>query len=211
MSVAVDPATAATSTGPNASPGRATSALIAWVLARPTVAVLLGIDADRRPSEAMIRRLLQAIDPDLLTTAIGIWLAARIPAPAPGSRRAIAVDGKTLRGSRTRDSAARHVLAAADQHTGIVLASTDVDTKTNEITRFTASGSHADLLSSRCIRSGVVSPAASARASRSCSPAATATRSGSSASAGAAPPARTGARTAPTDHPEPPASPRCHR
>jgi predicted transposase YbfD/YdcC len=101
-------------------------------------AVLLGIDADRRPSEAMIRRLLQAIDPDLLTAAIGIWLAARIPAPATGSRRAIAVDGKTLRGSRTRDRPARHVLAAADQHTGIVLASTDVDTKTNEITRFTA-------------------------------------------------------------------------
>lgn len=48
------------------------------------------------------------------------------------------MDGKTLRGSRTRDHAARHVLAAADQRTGIVLASTDVDTKTNEITRFAA-------------------------------------------------------------------------
>ncbi|MFF5235348.1 ISAs1 family transposase [Dactylosporangium sp. NPDC000521] len=48
------------------------------------------------------------------------------------------MDGKTLRGSRARDSVGRHVLAAADQHTGVVLASTDVDTKTNEITRFTA-------------------------------------------------------------------------
>jgi predicted transposase YbfD/YdcC len=46
------------------------------------------------------------------------------------------VDGKTLRGSRSRDSAARHVLAAAEHDTGVVLASTDVDTKTNEITRF---------------------------------------------------------------------------
>jgi hypothetical protein len=46
------------------------------------------------------------------------------------------VDGKTLRGSRTRDTTARHVLAAADRDTGVVLASTDVDTKTNEITRF---------------------------------------------------------------------------
>jgi hypothetical protein len=45
---------------------------------------------------------------------------------------AIAVDGKTLRGSRTRHSPARHVLAAADQQTGVVLAGTDVDTKTNE-------------------------------------------------------------------------------
>jgi hypothetical protein len=86
----------------------------------------------------MIRRLLQAIDPDLLAAAIGRWLAARMPAPPPGSRQSVAVDGKTLRGSRSRDSTARHVLAAADQHTGVVLASTDVDTKTNEITRFAA-------------------------------------------------------------------------
>lgn len=118
---------------------RSYTAIGEWVADLPAdTAMLLGIDVDRRPSEAMIRRLLQAIDPDLLTAAIGIWLAARIPAPAPGSKRAIAVDGKTLRGSRTRDSPARHVLAAADQPTGIVLASTDVDTKTNEITRFAA-------------------------------------------------------------------------
>ena len=116
---------------------RSYTAIAEWVQDLPaSTAVLLGIDADRRPSEAMIRRLLQAVDPDLLSTAIGTWLATRVPAPAPGRRQALAVDGKTLRGSRTRDSAARHVLAAADQHTGVVLASTDVDTKTNEITRF---------------------------------------------------------------------------
>jgi hypothetical protein len=51
-------------------------------------------------------------------------------------QRAIAVDGKTLRGSQTIDTTARHVLAACDQNTSIVLASTDVDGKTNEITRF---------------------------------------------------------------------------
>jgi hypothetical protein len=51
-------------------------------------------------------------------------------------KRAIAVDGKTLRGSRSSDTTARHVMAACDQDTGVVLASTDVDAKTNEITRF---------------------------------------------------------------------------
>ena len=40
-----------------------------------TTALALGIAPDRRPSEAMIRRLLQAMDPQLLTTAIGVWLA----------------------------------------------------------------------------------------------------------------------------------------
>jgi predicted transposase YbfD/YdcC len=118
---------------------RSYTAIAEWVADLPAdTAALLGIDANRRPSEAMIRRLLQAIDADLLAAAIGTWLAARIPPAAHGGRRAVAVDGKTLRGSRTRDSPARHVLAAADHDTGVVLASTDVDTKTNEITRFAA-------------------------------------------------------------------------
>jgi hypothetical protein len=112
---------------------------------------LLGIDTDRRPSEAMIRRLLQAIDPDLLAAAIGAWLSARIPPPAPGYRRAVAVDGKTLRGSRTRVDLAVHVLAAACHDTGVVLASTDVQAKTNEITRFTALLEHVSDLHARVV------------------------------------------------------------
>jgi predicted transposase YbfD/YdcC len=116
---------------------RSYTAIAEWVTDLPAdTAMLLGIDPGRRPSESMIRRLLQAVDPDLLAATIGTWLATRIPPAASGSRRAIAVDGKTLRGSRTRTAAARHVLAAADQSTGVVLASTDVDSKTNEITRF---------------------------------------------------------------------------
>ena len=74
---------------------RSSTAIAEWVADLPAdTAVLLGIDADRRPSEAMIRRLLQAIDPDLLAAAIGAWLAETIPPPAPGSRRAVAGDGK---------------------------------------------------------------------------------------------------------------------
>jgi predicted transposase YbfD/YdcC len=116
---------------------RSYTAIGEWVADLPDdTAGLLGIDVDRRPSEAMIRRLLQALDPDVLAAVIGTWLAAQIPAPPSGAKQAIAVDGKTLRGSRSGDAVARHVLAAADQHSGVVLASTDVDTKTNEITRF---------------------------------------------------------------------------
>jgi predicted transposase YbfD/YdcC len=116
---------------------RSYTAIAEWVGDVPaTTALTLGIDPDRRPSEAMIRRLLQALDPDLLTAAIGDWLATRSATALPAVKRAIAVDGKTLRGSRTTDSTARHVMAACDQDTGVVLASTDVDGKTNEITRF---------------------------------------------------------------------------
>ncbi|MER7283397.1 transposase family protein [Dactylosporangium sp. NPDC000244] len=43
---------------------RSYTAIGEWVADLPAdTAVLLGIDADRRPSEAMIRRRLQALDP----------------------------------------------------------------------------------------------------------------------------------------------------
>ncbi|WP_203831579.1 ISAs1 family transposase, partial [Actinoplanes palleronii] len=113
---------------------RSYTAIAEWVADVPaTTALALGIAPDRRPSEAMIRRLLQALDAQLLTTAIAVWLAGQATS---ADRQAIAVDGKTLRGSRTGDHTARHVLAACDQSIGMVLASTDVDGKTNEITRF---------------------------------------------------------------------------
>jgi predicted transposase YbfD/YdcC len=116
---------------------RSYAAIAEWVADLPVdTAGRLGIDPSRRPSEAMIRRLLQALDADRLTAVVAAWLATRIPAQTTGQRRAIAVDGKSIRGSRTGDSAARHVLAACDQATGIVLANTDVDGKTNEITCF---------------------------------------------------------------------------
>jgi predicted transposase YbfD/YdcC len=113
---------------------RSYTAIAEWVADIPaTTALALGIAPNRRPSETMIRRLLQALDAQLLTTAIAVWLADQTTS---ADRRAIAVDGKTLRGSRTGDHAARHVLAACDQRAGTVLASIDVDGKTNEITRF---------------------------------------------------------------------------
>jgi predicted transposase YbfD/YdcC len=116
---------------------RSYTAIAEWVADVPDATVqALGIAADRRPSEAMIRRLLQTLDPDLLTTVISAWLASRTTMDIPAGRRAIAVDGKSLRGSRTTGTAADHVMAACDQATGVVLASTDVDGKTNEITRF---------------------------------------------------------------------------
>src|SRR3954471_9331790 len=115
---------------------RSYTAIAEWVDDVPaTTALTLGIDPDRRPSETMIRRLLPALHPDLLTAAIGDWLPARAAASSPAPRRAIAVDGTTLRGSRSTDTTARQVMTAGDQDTGIVLAGTAVDDTTNEITR----------------------------------------------------------------------------
>jgi DDE family transposase len=72
------------------------------------------------PAEATVRRVLAHIDPDALDRAIGAWLAGQQPSspatrPPPASttrppRRAVAVDGKTLRGSGHHHTAAVHLL-----------------------------------------------------------------------------------------------------
>jgi predicted transposase YbfD/YdcC len=116
---------------------RSYTAIGEWVADLPVeAAARRGMNAGRRPSESMIRRLLQVLDAEHLAALAGRWLAERSPEPIVDRRRAIAVDGKTLRGSTSRDEAARHVLAAAEHGTGTVLAQTDVDGHTNEITRF---------------------------------------------------------------------------
>jgi predicted transposase YbfD/YdcC len=64
--------------------------------------------AFRPPAEATVRRVLARVDPDALDQVIGRWLAdppppvpATRPPPVarPAWRQAVAVDGKTLRGS----------------------------------------------------------------------------------------------------------------
>jgi len=62
------------------------------------------------------------------------WLAGDVC----HDRRPVAVDGKAVRGTRhaSGNGQARHLLAAADQQAGAVLAQAEVDGKTNEITCF---------------------------------------------------------------------------
>jgi predicted transposase YbfD/YdcC len=88
------------------------------------------------PSESTFRRTLQYLDADAFDALAGEWAAQRT-APAPGRRRVIAVDGKTLRGSGGDQQPARHLLAALDHAHGVVLGQVGVGAKTNEIPLFT--------------------------------------------------------------------------
>jgi predicted transposase YbfD/YdcC len=121
---------------------RSLAAIGEWAAdAPPAVLAALGVRFDplagrfRPPDEATIRRVLEAIDGGELDSAVTSWLASR---PGQPRRRAVAVDGKALRGTRhsSSDGQASHLLAAIDQQARTVLAQTAVDGKTNEITRF---------------------------------------------------------------------------
>jgi predicted transposase YbfD/YdcC len=118
---------------------RSFTAIGEWAADAPQhVLAMLGTRWDRRhnvyraPDEATLRRVLQAVDGDLLDTAIGAWLCGH-----PGAMRVIAVDGKTLRG--TCDETGQggvHLLAAMTHDSGIVVSQREVGEKTNEITSF---------------------------------------------------------------------------
>jgi predicted transposase YbfD/YdcC len=80
--------------------------------------------------------VLARIDADAFDLAVGAWLADRLRPPTRRCRRAIAVDGKTLRGATGEDGAAVKLLAAFDHTHGVVLAQRDVDAASNEISAF---------------------------------------------------------------------------
>jgi predicted transposase YbfD/YdcC len=95
------------------------------------------------PHESTIRRVLQALDADALDAMVGAWLASRLDARSHRSQelrswglRAVAVDGKSVRGAVGGNGRARHLLAAIDHQAGVVLGQVDVEGKTNEIAMF---------------------------------------------------------------------------
>ncbi|MEV6371715.1 ISAs1 family transposase [Micromonospora musae] len=90
------------------------------------------------PVGSTVWRLLTRLDDTLLGTVLAGWLRSRTTVEVTPPRRyrtVIAIDGKTLRGTRT-DGRQVHLLSALDTTTGIVLAQVTVDTKSNEITSF---------------------------------------------------------------------------
>lgn len=135
-----------------AAGARSLVAIAEWVADLPAeVAIALGTD-QRCPSESTIRRLLGRVDADRLDVVLGRFVAQRSVGVMPaGRRRVLAVDGKTLRGSRHladdgTEVAGRHLLAVIDQHARVVLGQVAVDTaeqgkgghgRGSEINRFT--------------------------------------------------------------------------
>lgn len=95
----------------------------------------LGFTHAKTPCAATLYRVLRQLDGPLVEATLGAWadsVLAALP-PAPGEPEAIALDGKTLRGSRKQGAPAAHLLSALSHRLGLTLWQQAVADKTNEI------------------------------------------------------------------------------
>ena len=83
------------------------------------------------PSEATLRRVIEALDAEVFSLVCGAWL--RVRATKINDRLVISLDGKTVRGARDGNARAPHLVAAFTHGDGLVLGQTQVDAKSNEI------------------------------------------------------------------------------
>jgi predicted transposase YbfD/YdcC len=127
---------------------RSIAAIAEWG-ASATQPVRAALDARRDgpdhysvPAEATIRRTLARLDADALASTIGAWLAdqerQRERGRPAARRRAVAVDGKTLRGAKgaTADGRPVHLLACMDYASRAVLAQRQVAGAPEEVPAF---------------------------------------------------------------------------
>ena len=98
--------------------------------AGPDVLAVLG--AARGPAEeSTFRRAFALVSADILDRVLGAWLWTR--AVQAGGRLVIAIDGKTVRGAKSKGGKAPHLVAALAHGIGAVLGRVAVDEKSNEI------------------------------------------------------------------------------
>jgi hypothetical protein len=94
--------------------------------------VLAALGADRGPAdESTFRRAFAMVSADVLDQVLGAWLHTR--AARAGGRLVIAIDGKTVRGAKSKDGKAPHLVAALAHGIGAVLGQVAVDAKSNEV------------------------------------------------------------------------------
>ena len=94
--------------------------------------VLAVLGAARGPAEeSTFRRAFTLVSADALDQVLGAWLYTR--AVQAGGRLVIAVDGKTVRGAKSRSGKAPHLVAALAHGMGVVLGQVAAQEKSNEI------------------------------------------------------------------------------
>lgn len=97
--------------------------------------VRLAIKRRRGPSQSTLHRIFKGIDHEQLERVVGQWaeLVLQSRPQRSGALEALAMDGKTLCGSRRQGAEDVHLLSALSHRLGVVMAQVAVSNQTNEI------------------------------------------------------------------------------
>ena len=89
------------------------------------------------PCAATLHTIFRHVNREEFEAHLGAWanrIVESLPAGPEMPEPAVALDGKTLRGSKKQGAPGTHLLSALAHHVGVTLAQHAVDDKTNEIT-----------------------------------------------------------------------------
>ena len=92
----------------------------------------LGFTHRTTPCAATLLNVFRRLDRARIEAVLGAW-AAEVLAATGGDEEGLAVDGKTLRGSRKQGAPGTHLLSVVSHRLGLTLRQQGVDAKTNEI------------------------------------------------------------------------------
>jgi len=95
----------------------------------------LGFTREQTPCAGTLHYLFTRLDRQALERALSAWAEAVLAAfpPPKGSLEALAIDGKTLRGSQKQGALDVHLLSVLSHRLGVTLYQHAVSEKTNEI------------------------------------------------------------------------------
>ena len=99
------------------------------------LASALGFKDGKTPSVGTLHTIFRHLDKTALETKLNEWAETVLSqTPRPKGGQAIAIDGKTLRGSAKAGALDVHLLSVLSHGLGLTLYQKEVDAKTNEIT-----------------------------------------------------------------------------
>jgi hypothetical protein len=105
-----------------------------WAQAqRWTLAERLGFPREKMPSLGTIQEALRRVPAAVFSRVISEWTESVFQAYGRPAGAGVAIDGKVVRGSRTPDQSALHLLSAFAHEVKLVLGQTPVAERTNEI------------------------------------------------------------------------------